>query len=199
MNDRSRILSDTELVSLSQGGDSHAFDQLTERCTGSLFRFTRRLVGNEEDARDICQEAMVKAHLNIRRLRDPDKFMGWLYHITLNLARDRFRSPRTRLQSASWEEDAVRARADEERAGRERTPLRDAHEADLVETVEAVLAKLPEEQRTAILLREYQGFTSEEVGEITGVPSATVRTRIFYGLKTVRRRLREQGISGSGL
>jgi len=199
MNDRSRILSDTELVSLSQGGDRHAFGVLAARCDGSLFRFTRRLVGNEEDARDICQEAMVKAHLNIRRLRDPDKFMGWLYHITLNLARDRFRSPRMRVQSASLDDDAVRSRADEERADRDRSPLRDAHEADLVGTVEGVLATLPEEQRTAILLREYQGFTSEEVGEITGVPSATVRTRIFYGLKTVRRRLREQGITGSGL
>jgi len=50
------------------------------------------------------------------------------------------------------------------------------------------------EQRTAILLREFQGFTSEEIAEITGVPAATVRTRIFYGLKAVRRTLRERGI-----
>lgn len=199
MDDRFGILSDTELVSLSQGGDPQAFDQLAVRVHGSLYRFTRRLVRNEEDARDICQEAMVKAHRNIGRLRDPEKFTGWLHHITLNLARDRFRSPRTRVESASLDDEAVRMRAEEHRTDRERTPEHDAHKADLVDTIEDVLAQLPEEQRTAILLREYQGFTSEEVGEITGVPAATVRTRIFYGLKSVRRKLGERGITESGL
>lgn len=199
MNDRFGILSDTELVSLSQDGDRQAFDQLAARCNGALFRFTRRVVGNDEDARDICQEAMVKAHLNITRLRDPEKFTGWLHHISLNLARDRFRSPRTRVESASLDEDATRARAEEQQKDKGRSPVRDAHEADLVGTIEEVLALLPEEQRTAILLREYQGFTSEEVGEITGVPAATVRTRIFYGLRTLRKRLQERGITGSGL
>ena len=59
----------------------------------------------------------------------------------------------------------------------------------------AVLAELPSEQRTAILLKEYQGFTSEEIGEITGVPAATVRTRIYYGFRTLRKVLAQRGVS----
>jgi RNA polymerase sigma-70 factor (ECF subfamily) len=62
-----------------------------------------------------------------------------------------------------------------------------------------VLDELPPEQREAIVLREYEGFTSPEIAEITGVPSATVRTRIFYGLKTVRRKLGERGVTDAGM
>ena len=58
----------------------------------------------------------------------------------------------------------------------------------------AVLDQLPTEQRTSIVLREYQGLTSEEIGEIMGVPAATVRTRIFYGLKALRAELRKRGV-----
>ena len=58
----------------------------------------------------------------------------------------------------------------------------------------ALLAELPGEQRTSILLREYQGFTSEEIGEIMGVPAATVRTRIYYGLRSLRKSLRNRGL-----
>ena len=62
-----------------------------------------------------------------------------------------------------------------------------------------VLDELPAEQRVAIVLREYQGFTSQEIADITGVPSATVRTRIFYGLRSVRKKLRERGVTEAGI
>jgi RNA polymerase sigma-70 factor (ECF subfamily) len=61
------------------------------------------------------------------------------------------------------------------------------------------LSKIPEEQRTSILLREYQGFTSEEIGNIMGVPAATVRTRIYYGLRTLRKEFGERGITRADL
>ena len=72
------------------------------------------------------------------------------------------------------------------------------HEAERVslsDVLKSVLVKLPTEQRTAILLREYQGFSSKEIAQIMGVPSATVRTRIFYGLKSARKMLLERGIT----
>ena len=70
-----------------------------------------------------------------------------------------------------------------------------AHRAGLSEVLEEALERLPLAQRTAIVLREYQGFSSEEIAEILDGPAATVRTRIYYGLKTVRKLLAERGIS----
>jgi RNA polymerase sigma-70 factor (ECF subfamily) len=70
-----------------------------------------------------------------------------------------------------------------------------AEQASLSGVLGTVLAELPAEQRNAILLKEYQGFTSEEIGEMTGVPAATVRTRIYYGFRTLRKVLGERGVS----
>ena len=84
-------------------------------------------------------------------------------------------------------------------SGRETTsPDREAHRSGLAGLLGEVLDRLPAEQREAILLREYQGFTSTEIAEITGVPATTVRTRIYYGLKAVRRELTDRGITGAG-
>ena len=66
--------------------------------------------------------------------------------------------------------------------------------SDSAEVLDIALERLPADQRTAIVLREYQGLNSEEIAEVTGVPATTVRTRIFYGLKSVRKILKEMGI-----
>jgi RNA polymerase sigma-70 factor (ECF subfamily) len=79
------------------------------------------------------------------------------------------------------------------------SPETAAHHAGLGDVLEHALGTLPLAQRTAILLREVQGFTSEEIAEITQVPAATVRTRIYYGLRAVRRELASRGITGAGM
>lgn len=188
--------SDEQLVSLSQGGDLQAFNDLAARWEAEIFRFLRRSLGNTEDARDLCQETLVKAYLNIAKLRDVNKFRSWIYNIALNLCRDRFRTRRARTPSREFLETGP----DEMRLAVERAPgvAPDAAAIrnDMVRHLEEVLQEIPEEQRHAILLREYQGLTSEEIGEVMGVPAATVRTRIFYGLKALRARMGDRGILG---
>ncbi len=192
--DSMRSMSDAELVALTQDGDVNAFNLLAGRWESSLYGFVRRTLGDAEDARDVCQEALVKAFQNIKRLRDGGKFKSWVHYIALNLCRDRFRSPRSRAETVSYEEGGWND------VGRESTDRpegadRLAETTKLSEMLQGVLAELPQEQRTSILLREYQGFTSEEIGEVMGVPAATVRTRIYYGLKSLRRTLRDRGLS----
>ena len=186
-------LSDAELVSLSQQGSETAFNQLAIRWENTLYGFVRRTLGDAEEARDVCQEALVKAFTNIARLRDGAKFKSWLHYIALNLCRDRFRTAQYRAKVLSYDEaGGDRALAlTTEGEGTDRGTMA----TDLSEKLESLLAGIPAEQRTAILLREYQGFTSEEIGELTGVPAATVRTRIYYGLKAVRRLMDERGLS----
>jgi RNA polymerase sigma-70 factor (ECF subfamily) len=192
-------MSDLELVAQSQQGDAEAFNSLVRRWDGSLFHFVRRMMGNDEDARDVCQETLVKAYVNIGRLRDPAKFKAWLHHIALNLCRDWHRSPKARIVALRFEEDRPDEARHADSSGTGRAPDRRAETAGLARMLSDVLAELPLEQRTSILLRECQGFTSEEIGQIMGVPSATVRTRIYYGLKLVRRLLRQRGITRDSL
>lgn len=190
-------LTDGELVARTQSGDARAFNSLVGRWETSLYAFVRRTLGDSEDARDVCQETLVKAHANIGRLRDGEKFKSWIHHIALNLCRDRFRSARGRAEMVSLDEGGSE---ELERSGGLSTSrsTEEAAERSNVEGVLAsILATLPEEQRSSILLREYQGFTSEEIGDIMGVPAATVRTRIYYGLRAVRRELDGRGISRS--
>lgn len=186
---------DAELVILSQQGDAEAFGLLARRWQAALFHFARRLLGNGDDARDVCQEALLRAYQNLPRLRDPAKFKSWVHLITLNLCRDRMRSPRVRIESEALEEETIGRAA---RAASPATPVRVVDAARLAEALNGVLARISPEQRAAILLREYQGFTTEEIAEMTGVPTATVRTRIFYGFRAVRQLLLEQGIDAAG-
>jgi RNA polymerase sigma-70 factor (ECF subfamily) len=187
-------LSDAQLVTMTQEGNLEAFNKLTTRWEESIYRFVLRVLGNQEDARDICQEALVKAYTNIGRLRDGQKFKAWIHHIALNLCRDRFRSASARAEVRSYEDegpDEMRLATD--RAG-ELSPEAHVTRERMFEILQQVFQEIPVEQRSALLLREYHGFTSEEISEITGVPAATVRTRIFYGLKAVRKRMAKRGI-----
>jgi RNA polymerase sigma-70 factor (ECF subfamily) len=190
---------DAELVARSQNGDARAFNSVVGRWESSLYAFVRRTLGDSEDARDVCQETLVKAHANIGRLRDGEKFKAWIHHIALNLCRDRFRSVKGRADMISLDEtgsEEIERSADVFPSSHSEHV---AHRIGVQEVLASILAKIPEEQRASILLREYQGFTSEEIGNIMGVPAATVRTRIYYGLRTLRKELDQRGISRADL
>lgn len=182
-------LSDEDLVVLARNGQAAAFDRLAVRVEDGIYRFVCRTIGDRDEARDLCQETLVRAWENLARLRDGSKFRAWVHHIALNLCHDRFRSAAVRADHREWDEDSPEAR----RLAVERNgPGGGSETLDRIGqglAVERALARLPAEQRTAILLRECQGFTSEEIAEITGVPAGTVRTRIFHGLRALRRML----------
>ena len=181
---------DEELVSQTLNGDQRAFNDLAKRWEGSLYRFALRTLGDPDEARDVCQDALVKAYENLPRLREASKFKSWAHHIVLNLCRDRYRKNRGTPVTL---EDTNPLELIEGGRGPEAADLgadRNSRQALLAE----IMSGLPEEQRTALLLREYHGLNSKEIAEITGVPAATVRTRIFYGLKGVRKAVQQRGL-----
>jgi len=176
-------MTDGELVTLSRQGNREAFAVLVGRWNPRLFRFLLRSLGDEDAARDTCQEALFRAWVHLGRLREPEHFKTWLHSIALNLCRDRGRRSERRevaLGDAAALDDAVVDDA---------SVLRESERRDGALLLEAVLARLPMEQRTAIVLRELEGFTSVEIAAMTGVPAATIRSRISYGLKALRRML----------
>jgi RNA polymerase sigma-70 factor, ECF subfamily len=174
-------MTDGELVVLSRQGSREAFGVLVGRWNPRLFRFLLRSLGDEEAARDTCQETLLRAWINLGRLREPEHFKTWLHSIALNLCRDRGR--RSERREVALGDAAALDGASVEAGG----VLRESERRDGVLLLETVLARLPMEQRTAIVLRELEGFTSVEIAAMTGVPAATIRSRIYYGLKALRR------------
>jgi len=181
-------MTDAQLAVLSQQGNREAFGVLAGRWDGPLYGFLRRVLGDEELARDACQETLLRAYVKLPSLREPAAFKTWLHTIALNLCRDRGRSPM--LREVTLDQETA-----EEPASGDASPFDQAQRRNLAVVLHRVLARLPIEQRSAIVLREFEGFTSQEIATMTGVPAATVRSRIFYGLKTLRRMLPEYGIT----
>src|SRR6187402_3197492 len=178
---------DEELVARSIRGDAESFNQLILRWERPIYALAYRTLGREEDARDICQETFLRAFRGLPGFRGQAKFSSWLYRIALNLCRDLMRRER-RAPIAQPAEDVdlmELAAAVEPSESIEDLIAR----RDLSRVVERVMATLPEEQRTAIVLKEYHGLTFQEIADLLGCPLSTVKTRLYQGLSVLRREL----------
>ena len=186
---------DEELVARTIGGDADSFNELIHRWERPIYALAYRQIGREEDARDVCQDTFLRAYRALNGFRGQAKFSSWLYRIALNLCRDWMRRERrTPVVQAPEDMDlmdlaAAREPSEsiEDRVGRH----------DLTRAVERAMALLPEEQRTAIVLKEYQGLTFQEIADLLGCPLSTVKTRLYQGLTVLRRELARAGVSAA--
>jgi RNA polymerase sigma-70 factor, ECF subfamily len=186
---------DEELVAKTIGGDADSFNELIHRWERPIYALAYRQIGREEDARDVCQDTFLRAYRALNGFRGQAKFSSWLYRIALNLCRDWMRRERrTPVVQAPEDMDlmdlaAAREPSEslEDRVGRH----------DLTRAVERAMALLPEEQRTAIVLKEYQGLTFQEIADLLGCPLSTVKTRLYQGLTVLRRELARAGVSAA--
>lgn len=183
--------SDEQLVEDFQRGDPHAFDVLVGRWDRKIQGAIYRIMGPEEDVRDLCQETLLKAYRALGTFKKEARFSSWLYQIALNVCRDRLRRRKSRPQVSLDELMEVGEAAP---FGRGPSPLDLALASDLSRTVAAAVESLPEEQREVIVLKEYQGLTFLEIAEALDVPISTVKTRLYRGLGQLRQRLERQGI-----
>ena len=179
--------SDEELVARSIGGDQESFNQLVLRWERPIFALAYRVIGREEDARDVCQETFLRAFRALNGFRGQAKFSSWLYRIALNLCRDWVRKERRTPVVQAPEELEVLEMA----AVREPTPSVEDLVArrELTGIVERAMARLPDDQRTAIILKEYHELTFQEIADLVGCPLSTVKTRLYQGLAVLRREL----------
>lgn len=184
-------LSDEELVEAFQRGDSSAFDQLVSRWERKIQGAIYRIVGSGEDARDLCQEAFLKAYRGLGSFKREARFSSWLYQIAVNSCRDRMRRQRGKI-TVSLDEMSEKGELPFRGDGPSALDLMEA--GDLSKTVAAAVRSLPEEQREVIVLKEYQDLTFLEIAEALDVPVSTVKTRLYRGLTQLKQRLVRQGI-----
>jgi RNA polymerase sigma-70 factor (ECF subfamily) len=178
---------DEELVARSISGDHESFNQLILRWERPIYALAYRTIGREEDARDITQETFLRAFRALPKFRREAKFSSWLYRIALNLCRDwARRERRTPVVQPPEDVDLIEmAAAAEPSDSIENMVAR----KDLARRVEEAMTHLPEEQRTAIVLKEYHGLTFQEIADLQGCPLSTVKTRLYQGLSVLRREL----------
>jgi RNA polymerase sigma-70 factor (ECF subfamily) len=182
---------DEELVARSMSGDVESFNQLVLRWERPIYALAYRVIGREEEARDVVQETFLRAFRGIKNFRGQAKFSSWVYRIALNLCRDWIRRERRApIQAAPEGIDLVELAA-------EQGPVESIETLvarnDMSAAVAEAMALLPDEQRTAIILKEYHGMTFQEIADLQGCPLSTVKTRLYQGLSVLRRHLQQQG------
>jgi len=184
---------DEELVEACQAGEASAFDVLVgrweDRIRGAAFRF----LGSEEEARDVAQEAFLKAYRALAGFKREARFSSWLYQIATNLCRDRLRRRKTRATVSLDELEEAGSVMVEMRPGAHDQLL----QRDLARAVRRAVESLPDEQREVVILKEYQDLTFLEIAQALDVPVSTVKTRLYRGLGQLRLRLEGEGLRGA--
>jgi RNA polymerase sigma-70 factor (ECF subfamily) len=182
---------DEELVEQFQRGDPYAFDVLVGRWDRKIQGAIYRIMGPEEDARDLCQETLLKAYRALGTFKKEARFSSWLYQIALNTCRDRLRRRKSRPQVSL---DELMETGEVAPFGKGPSPLELIEARDLSRAVAAAVESLPQEQREVVVLKEYQGLTFQEIAQALDVPISTVKTRLYRGLSLLRQRLEREGI-----
>lgn len=185
-------LTDEELVSRSMGGDSESFNQLIKRWERPIYALAYRTIGREDDARDVVQETFLRAFRGLSGFKGQAKFSSWLYRITLNLCRDWMRRQRRAPVIATPDGVDLVELAGE--SANVETADAAVGRRELSRLVARAMTALPEEQRAAIVLKEYHGLTFQEIADLLGCPLSTVKTRLYQGLIVLRKELERSGI-----
>ncbi|RZV35225.1 MAG: RNA polymerase sigma factor RpoE [Chromatiales bacterium] len=181
--------SDKKLVKRVQKGDKGAFDLLVLKYQHKIVNLVMRYVRDPELALDITQEAFIKAYRALPRFRGDSAFYTWMYRIAVNTAKNHLAAQRRRpmdveLDLQDPEQYDLHAKLKETD-----TPEGVSLSNELKETVERAIAGLPEDLRTAIILRELEGMSYEEIAQTMECPVGTVRSRIFRARDAIAKKI----------
>jgi RNA polymerase sigma-70 factor, ECF subfamily len=188
-------LTDEELVARSVGGDTDSFNHLIKRWERPIYALAYRTIGREDDARDVVQETFLRAFRGLGGFKGQAKFSSWLYRIALNLCRDWIRRER-RAPVVATPDGVDLVELAGEGDGVERVDDIVVRK-DLTRAVALAMRVLTEEQRAAIVLKEYHGLTFQEIADLLGCPLSTVKTRLYQGMLVLRRELERTGVRPS--
>ncbi len=181
---------DQLLVERVQKGDKKAFDLLINKYQHRIISLVTRYVSDQTEALDVAQEAFIKAYRAIDRFRGDSAFYTWLYRIAINTAKNwlvakKRRPPASDIDAADAEQYNMDSRLKEQG-----TPENELMRAEIRATVYDTIAELPDDLRTAIMLREMEGMSYEEIAVTMDCPIGTVRSRIFRAREAIDEKLK---------
>jgi RNA polymerase sigma-70 factor, ECF subfamily len=182
--------SDQLLVERVQQGDKAAFDILVGKYQHKIIKLVGRYVRDQDEAQDVAQDAFIKAYRALASFRGDSAFYTWLYRIAINTAKNQLASNKRRAEDFDLD---LQDPDQYEMHGRLRdgdTPEGLALTEEIRETVNQAIEALPEDLRTAIVLREIEGLSYEEIAGAMECPVGTVRSRIFRAREAIDKRLK---------
>lgn len=183
--------SDLALVKRVQQGDRSAFDLLVVKYQHKILKLIMRYVRDSSEALDVAQEAFLKAYRAVRSFRGDSAFYTWLYRIAINTAKNHVVAASRRPTSYDLDlQDSDQSGEVFARLKDIDTPERLTLSEELRQTVNRAINELPEDLRTAILLREIEGMSYEEIAQTMECPVGTVRSRIFRAREAIDKRIR---------
>lgn len=181
----------TEAISRTQVAEDRTeiFESLVRTYEKPLFQFAFRLCGNHHEAQDLLQEGFFRAYKSFNKFEDGTAFDRWLYQIIHNLYIDHYRKKKNRPLVSSIDEPSPYLENEKpiEIADWTSNPEQEAVRFELGEQIQAGLAELPNEYRSAVILCDIQGLSYEEIAQILRCSIGTVRSRIHRGRKILRR------------
>ncbi|BBB33152.1 RNA polymerase sigma-70 factor, ECF subfamily [Thermotomaculum hydrothermale] len=152
------------------------FDEIVKQYSGILYNHIRKMIGNDEDSKDILQEVFINVYRKIDGFREESSLKTWLFRIASNKTIDFLRREK-------------RFKADElpENLKESSNPLKHTEKSLKKELINRALLKLKEEEREIVIMKELDGFTFREIAEIKGIPENTVKTKLYSSLKKLRK------------
>lgn len=189
---------DQVLVERVQQGDKQAFGLLVSKYQRKLVRLVSRLIRDPAEVEDVVQEAFIKAYRALPGFRGESAFYTWLYRIGINAAKNylvtRGRRPPT---TTEFDNEEAEAFDEGEQLRDHNTPERILMSKEIGDTVNAAMEALPEDLRNAIVLREIDGLSYEEISQVMNCPIGTVRSRIFRAREAIAEKLKPLLDTGS--
>ena len=182
--------SDQILVERAQSGDKRAFDLLVLKYQHKVANLISRYIRDPSEVMDVSQDAFIKAYRALPGFRGESAFYTWLYRIAVNTVKNHLMAQGRRPPGDDVETELAEQMDAGGRLRDHATPERNLLSDEIAQTVQSALDDLPEDLRTAIVLREFEGMSYEEIAIAMDCPIGTVRSRIFRARDAIERRLR---------
>ena len=179
------VSSDQQLVERVQAGDKRAFDLLVLKYQHKIISLVGRYVKDHHEAMDVSQEAFIKAYRALANFRGDSQFYTWLYRIAINTAKNYLVSRSRRPPDVDVEANEYGDYGSADVMADVDTPENLMARDQLQDKVFATLDKLPEDLKTALTLREFEGMSYEEIAQVMDCPVGTVRSRIFRAREAI--------------
>ena len=177
------------LISKARNGDQKAFGKIMGLWFKRIYNFSFKYFGDHDIAMEVSQKTFIAVYQNIRKLQDTSKFKTWLYRIAWNQCHEENR----KLSRKSWFSFFASREAHQVEEFH-MTPERGVQAKELNEVVAELLKSLPEEQRTVLILKEYEELKFREIADLLGISENTAKSRLYYALKGLRKLIEEYNI-----
>jgi len=195
-------MTDKVLIERFISGDVSAFNTLVWRWEKTIYNFILRYLGDYELAKDVMQRTFIRAYKGLSKLKDGKKFSTWLFQIALNQCRDELKKRKRQFVSIDevHNEDSTESKKVSHTViDPDDGPAEITQKIEIASVLKKALQCIPEEQRVVIIMKEYHGLKFIEISEILSVPLNTIKSRMYYGLNSLRKVLQQWGVDREDL